>query len=465
MAENHGGNLNEREEIVYQTVPCSIKCALKKWLKSNENRDRIVAAIRENSVKCTRIARLASLLIHFVFNSIMDQNDDVINQFFNVTDNCGKNSDSEKIINGYFYSVLGNRNYSPEYPMQQYGRAFLEMMNRFGIEPPDNDYMDNTFKHQYQQFHTNFKNNICMHARKRIADLFKRIKYQQSPVPQNISVMKKKEHRKANNTAVYHTIRFLFDGTTTEIDWALINEFERILRPGCSMQNLCGLFDDLQHDWFKMLPLFFRLQRYIFAQQEAGQIERDFVVVPQTSFQRRHILIDTTSLFGIHASLGIVPMRTKKKKAVVKDFTKTPGKYWSEVLNYEALKTLDTNSNGEKKFDYTIFSDGLAMSLCCQKTIAVQDDEYNLRKCQRKYKEGTFTQLSGLDPGKRLVLGGIVRNISTKAERNVRVWNKKFYRYTRYNRRNKAKKRLDNELQTQMLSDRATYEFTPSNKR
>lgn len=455
-------NAQVRGEIgIREIVPCVIKRAARKAMKGSENKQQILTKFREYSIKCTKIARLASLLIHFVFNKKMDTNDaKTINDFFNVTDDFRpKNSPTEQVLKDYFYSVTVNYTHSPEYPMDKYAPEFRDMMQQFEVESPDNEYMENIFKHMYQQYRVNFKNNIVVHAKKRITKFLMQEMYRLNPVPPDIDAAAKKVHRKENNTAVYKTTCFLFDGTV-EFNGPLLNEFETILQP--NSDNVCGLFYDIEQDWFKLLPLFFRLQRHIFAQQQSGHNIRNFVIVPQTSFQRRHIHIDTSSLYRIFTRLDLIQMKTKTKKIPMSDYTKTSKqcwKLWSEIFDEKEVNTRD------KKFDNSISTDGLAMSICCQKSVLKKSDEEKRKECKQKLDNGDFDDLAGGDPGKRLVLGGVVRNISTGKERNIRVKNGKFYRYSREHRRNRAKKRIDNILQAAMAEDAKIYGIVPSNMR
>lgn len=449
--------------IKYKEVGCAVKCALRKSLTDgNIDKERFLENIREKSIGCTKITRLASLLIHFVFYSIIDSNDqNKINQFFNVTDDGRKqNSPTEQVINEYFYAVLTGYTESPEYPMDKHGRVFLRMMQTFAVEPPNNDFMLNIFKHQYQQFHTNFKNNIVVHAKKRIQSFLKQVKYEINPVPGDITPNEKKRHRDGNYKCVHQTTRFLFDGTI-EFDNELLEVFENVCQP--NEDNLCGLFSELRNDWFKLLPIFVRLQLHIFRRQQSGLKGHNFVVVPQSSFQRRHIHIDTESLYGICAQLKseIIVKKTKKKSTnhPRNYFTKSPNKLWKEILNVEM--------KGYDRFDYSVFTDGVAVSLCCKKSIVdkteeEQFDEY-LSQCKENLENGEIEDLYGFDPGKRLAIAGVHRNIATGKERNICVKNGKFYRYTREHRRNQAKERIYTELNTQKSEDAGIYGITPSN--
>lgn len=467
------------DEPIYKTVPCAIKCAAKKILVENENKAHILEQIKKNSIMCTRIARLASLLIHYVFNSIMDQDDQTVNDFFNVTDdNREKNSPTEQKIKDYFYAVVKGYEHSDEYPMSQYGENFLRMMNDFRVEMCNNDHLDNSFKHQYQQYCVNFRNNIVIHAKSRVRKFLQHVKKTQNPVPRNCRPAQRKEHLKQNQVAVNQTIGFLFYGKV-EHDPDLLREFETVTRP--NTDNPCGLFEDLNKNWFKMVPIFFRLQRYAFAKiQESDKRqkkstkkkkknnmshEKGFEVVPQTSFQRRHILIDTNALHALHARLGIVPMRTKKKKMTREDFTKKPQKAWANVINYSQLKTLGGTSKCKKRFDHSILSDGVAMSLSCKKLTREYSEKKRIEIIKQKLKDGLYKFIFGLDPGYRLTLGGVRRGATNAFERNIRLKSGKYYQYSREFHRNKKKKRLDADLQKKLVEDRKRFKCTPSSKR
>lgn len=475
--DDDGGGSDD--EAVWKEVSCSIKCAAKKILVENENKAEILEQIKKNSIMCTRIARLASLLIHYVFNYIMDQDDQTVTDFFNVTDDKReKNSPTEQKIKDYFYAVVEGYEHSDEFPMSQYGNDFLRMMNDFGVQMCNNDYLDNSFKHLYQQYHVNFRNNIVIHAKKRVRNFLQDVKASQNPVPRICTPAQRKEHLKQNQVAVNQTIGFLFYGKV-EHDADLLREFENVTHP--NTENSCGLFDDLRKDWFKMLPIFFRLQRYAFAKiQESDKRqgkstkkkkknikshEKGFEVVPQTSFQRRHILIDTNALHALHARLDIVPMQTKTKKMTRANFTQKPQKVWPNVIDYKQLKTLGGSSKCKKRFDHSILTDGVAMSLSCKKTIREYSEKQRIEIIKQKLKDGLYKFIFGLDPGYRLTLGGVRRGATNAFERNIRLKCGKFYQYSREFHRNNKKKQLDADLQKKLVEDRKRFNYTPSSKR
>lgn len=447
-------------EPVFEEVPCSIKCCLRKVLIETENKERFLRQLRTNCITCTKIARLASLLIHFVFYSVIEMDNNTVNAFFDVEDNNQmKNSPTEQKLKDFFYAVLKNYTRSEEYPMWEYGKDFLKMMEEYFVEPPDNNYLDNTFKHQYQQYHTCLKNNIIIHAKSRIRKFLRLLIDARNPVPRNIPPVEKKKHRKQNNNKVYSMIRFLFDGTTDGFDGDLYRGFEEIAQP--NTENPCGLFENMQRDWFRLIPIFIRIQKHHFEKNTYS----NFIVLPQTTFQRRHVLYDTNALYALHAQLGIVPMRTKTKKMSRQDFTQKPQKIWPKILDLECVKTLGKGSNGNKKFNFSVMTDGVAVSLVCTKVIKKCTDEQRIKKIQKKFNSGYYKFGIGLDPGYRLSIGGIRRNLDNGAERNIRVKSGKFYRDTREYRRNKAKERIDDVLQGNMAEDRKNYRVTPSNKR
>lgn len=282
------------------TVKCTVKCAARKALLDSDIKENILAKFREHSIMCTRIARLASLLMHIQFNKEMvDGNFG----FFNIQDDYRKkNTPTEQVTKRFFYGVLVQNFDNPIHVVAhdydnvsevQKRISFREMVRRFEVEIPNNSYMDNTFKKLYQQFHVNFKNNITMHAETRLRRFFKRIIFIINPVPRDITSHEKKLHRKHNYDIVDVTINFLFEGNP-RYNNELLDAFRQILCDAENLpnENLRGIFKPIERDWFKLLPIFFRLQRYIYDQQQQGATDiRNFVIVPQTSFQRRHIPI------------------------------------------------------------------------------------------------------------------------------------------------------------------------------
>lgn len=89
----------------------------------------------------------------------------------------------------------------------------------------------------------------------------------------------------------------------------------------------------------------------------------------------------------------------------------------------------------------------------------------NLEKCRKRYTNGYYDKFKAYDPGFRLTLGGVSRKADGTAEHNIRVKGGKYYRYTREHPRNKAKKKIDQDLQARMKADRELYAEMPSCQR
>lgn len=475
MAENSGGvNVQLRHEnIVRKTVPCSIKCALRKALVEKEDdiweegknvrKEKILAMFRDLSIKATRIARLASLLIHVVFNSKVYHNDF---QFFDVADDSRpKNSPPEQIIKQYFFGVLGkyinNENGAVVEDYLQLDDAmksvaFGSMMNEFNILAPDNAIMNNIFKQLYQRYTVNFKNNIVMHAKSRIKKFLRYHMYILRPVPENLTKPEKKRFKKVNDTFIYHTTQYLFEQTRPRKYYQpLLDRFYDILNLNAfpHVNNMYAMFMYIDRDWFRFIPLFIKLQQYINDLQQNGVFYKNFVVIPQTSFERQHIHIDTTTMYRILLHLKYIPKLTGRKRIPAEYYAANPGKLWSMVL--------DEKIKGFEKFDHSIFTDGVALSLCCKKTIVERTDEQHLAHCNQLFQNGRIKQFCGLDPGYRLQVGGIIVDGNGR-ERNVRVPCGKYYRYARYNQRKKARRKIYNDLRTRMKEDYRSR-LVPSN--
>lgn len=163
--------------------------------------------------------------------------------------------------------VVQGYEHSDEFPMNQYGQEFLRMMNDFGVQMCNNDYLDNTFKHLYQQSHVDFQTNIIYHAKKRVRNFLKHVKATHSPVPRSCRPAQRKEHVKRNETAVNQTIGFLFYGKV-EHDAELLREFEGMTRP--YIDKPCGIQCFAKRLVQNASDFFFRLQRNEGEKQKRG---------------------------------------------------------------------------------------------------------------------------------------------------------------------------------------------------
>lgn len=245
-----------------------------------------------------------------------------------------------------------------------------------------------------------------------------------------------------------------------------MSKFERITRPIPHRKyGLCVMFENLNRDWFKLLPVFFRIQRYF----HERDTERNFVIVPQTSFQRRHILIDTVTLRALHSQLGMLE-KSNGKNMAPEDYIRNQHRVWRDFLKHDEINSIKDCSHAHKVFDHSIITDGLAMSLSCQKKIPDEEmtEELNIKKCRKRYEDNHYKKFKAFDPGFRLTLGGISRKAGSTVERNIRVKCGKYYRLTHEHRRRKAKEKIDGNLQSDMRADREDeqrYDEVPSCKR
>lgn len=135
------------------------------------------------------------------------------------------------------------------------------------------------------------------------------------------------------------------------------------------------------------------------------------------------------------------------------------------MIDHSQLKTLNGNSKCKKQFDYSIMTDGIAMSLSCKKTIQEFSEKKRLQMMKQKLKDAQYEFILGLDPGYRLTLGGVRRQVGNAFERNIRLKCGKYYRYSHEFYRDKKKEKLFAELQQKLVEDGKRYQHTPSSKR
>lgn len=133
----------------------------------NDRKSQFQKLIGEWSIKATRIASLASMLLLEKINHHYYQNDQA---FFLLS--------PDHIVEDSFYEILDpNIKTQGKKRIQNFPHLCLEQfaqaMRNANIRRPNNKYMGNIFKYLYQMYCTNFKTNIVLHAQQRIENYFK----------------------------------------------------------------------------------------------------------------------------------------------------------------------------------------------------------------------------------------------------------------------------------------------------
>ena len=258
---------------------------------------------------------------------------------------------------------------------------------RNGIPFPDARYKFNQIQHAITKYTTLFHNNLWMHAYTRVRRyLYHKIKADASSITRK---------------TVYEFLQKLFIKTKSDISELSEDEAQLLLwlKQDLDYDDL-GFYDlRIKNKYAKYLRFFYNLQRY----NETHELP-NFALIPILRHGRHHTTIDTKALSDILARL------------------KSKFNRWSDYFKFEDLER-------GKKFRGSISTDGVAVSFSMEhakrkitKTKKSKtDDEVlggNLTNIQASMNQ--YTQFIGLDPGLRLICGGIAKTREELVTRNGR---------------------------------------------
>lgn len=360
------------EDQINQRNFSAVKLKLRTVLKASEEEDEI-SPIRQliaaHSIRATKICSLASLLLLVKVNEHFDNpNHNPNDDFFR--------SDAELIVKDCFYEILnpiktqGGKRYVPAYPRYS-NQHFATLMQQYGIERPNNNYMGNMFKYLFQMYGTNFKTNICLHGRKRIWNFFKTYP--------NVSKMQLK-----------HTVEYLFDTRSLRQPNNVLMDALRSMDVDNRYNfNVAGSMAYFENDWFYYVPLFLKIQRHVYdynMQNAAEWLAEDKAnegnkgkrrrqhpkvnamhIVPICKYKRQHIRIDTAGLFKLVQELGELPAQGKGRKPTCQitetEFIIRAEEFWTKYIDVDMVHHLAHKSNRKVNFANQLVTDGVSASI------------------------------------------------------------------------------------------------------
>lgn len=264
----------------------------------------------------------------------------------------------------------------------------------------DSSYRSNLFRASANQYEVIFHNNIWMHAYNRLRKFFK------------FEPDKKK---------VYRTLSYLFQAKSEEIpDTGLL----QVLKEKLSWNG--QKLDQIKNRklFWSCLPLFYNLQRY----NEKNNL-KNFALIPILKHGCHHIQYDSFAFYQLLCGIKLYK-----------------GAWPTFQRDQEWRKHFKLSETVTKKFNYSLQTDGVAVSFSMKKpamnvkTIKVkkkklhaQDQDYSGDLL--KMRNTTYENKLGLDPGLRLVYGGVSNGVPIKLKSSV-------YHYASgyYSRRQKLKK-------------------------
>lgn len=162
------------------------------------------------------------------------------------------------------------------------------------------------------------------------------------------------------------------------------------------------------HHW-KFYKLFWNIQRY----NQCRQI-KNFVLFPIFKQKRQHVRYDTKALHELLVELDLF-------KGTVSTFTQRRLMHWRHYFRIPQKHI--NGATTDHRFDFSVATDGVAITIHMkrQKLDAnltpakkekkrIDDEAKYLARVRRKLRQQQYTCEVGIDPGRRLMMGGVVIN-------------------------------------------------------
>lgn len=267
----------------------------------------------------------------------------------------------------YYYPLMKSKR--PKYIIDTEYNAMRGTMPLY-----DSSFRSNLFVDSANQYTTIFHNNIWMHAYNRLRRFFKKFQ--------------------VDNSEIYRTLSYLFEKNSTKIPNDLLLEKLRseLQWDGEKLTEL-----KLKNKYWSSIKLFYNLQRY----NEANNY-KNFSLVPIFKHGLHHIRYDSFAFEMLLASVGL---RKTNRATFDRDAE------WRKYFTFP-----ETSS---KKFNYSLQTDGVSVSFSMAKGKIRNQHELSKKrkKHQRdeteccgnllKIRNTRYDDKIGLDPGLRLIYGGV----------------------------------------------------------
>lgn len=267
----------------------------------------------------------------------------------------------------YYYPLMKTKR--SKYIIDHDYAALREIMPLY-----DSSFRSNLFVDSSNQYAVIFHNNIWMHAYNRLRRFFKEFE--------------------KDNSKIYKTLSYLFEKNSTKTpDELLLDKLKTILHWNEEK------FDKikLKSKYWDYIPLFYNLQRY----NETNKL-KNFSLIPIFKHGMHHIRYDS---FAYECLLSSVGIRTLNRSTFDRDLE------WRKYFTFPETNT--------KKFNYSMQTDGVSISFsmsrfknihCTRKRKKNQKDETDSFGNLLKIRNTIYDDKIGLDPGLRLIYGGVKNN-------------------------------------------------------
>lgn len=235
---------------------------------------------------------------------------------------------------------------------------FRNLMTQYHVNRPSSAIMNNAFKCLWQGYYTNFFVNVKTHAEQRFTRLFKLWFVQDNdakPTKAEHNVLKKAAkflmnercRARRNDGLINRFMNYLPDTITNGLDSR---------QPGFLRHLLWS------NSWFRMVPVFVKIQRAIDTYHRHCRSNgipirvANFHVVPLHNFKMKHIRIDTYTFARMLTHLKIGPRKPSEKKSYKfvnltnAEFYADRDQHWFDYLNRRKVEKLKRHA----EFDYAL---------------------------------------------------------------------------------------------------------------
>lgn len=341
-------SLSESDSTAYEMV--TIKCGLKHVCPDAVVFERINADV----VEISDLMVEASIYAHFCLSKDLQSGQYDVN----------KKIDFFK----FFYSLKIVRRQNKKKP-NQYNKdmEYNQIREKYKLRNYDGDKRTNLIVFAVKQYETVFVNNIWMHMYTRVRRFCKSV---------------------CPTIKSYETLDWLFNLKSKYLpDADLINAFRKHLDYDTNVGK--ERFSNVKKDWYKHLPFLYKLQRYY----ESKKL-KSFRLIPLFSHGRKHIRYDTQALG--HMLMACSKLKKGTTNKVIQDKQDENWKKWFKVGKFETAN---------KKFAYTITTDGVTISLQMKKLLNNNEEARTQINFLERIESKYYNRIVGADPGRKLLFG------------------------------------------------------------
>lgn len=316
----------------------------------------------------------------------------------------------------FFYPLKAIRRVNKKDPNKyQKDEDYDHIRRRNNLRNYDGDKRTNLIVFAVQQYKTVFVNNVWMHMYNRIRKFF---------------------NTECPKTKSYETLDWLFNSESEYLpDPILIGALRIHLDYGrnAGLERFCNL----KKNWYKHLPLLYKLQRY----NETKKL-KNFRLIPLFSQRRKHIRYDTQALGHMLVACSKLKKGTTNK--TIQEYQDQNWRKWFDVKKYETAN---------KKFAYTMTTDGVTIAMQMEKLVpTITKKPIDILQ---RYQTNYYNRIVGADPGRKLLFGMVNVDAMNEADyTNIQIKSSTFPYLSGEHKRKAKLRKWTKDIEREIRIDR-----------